>query len=70
MLLRPDPPPPSLTQPCDEGPPAPTGRDVTLDELAPVVKARDKAATACRDKHSKLADWALKASGKSTPVRP
>lgn len=70
VLLRPDPPPVSLTQPCDEGPVAPTGRDATLDELAPVVKARDKAAATCRERHGKLADWALKATGKSTPVRP
>lgn len=62
-ILRPDPPPPSLLADCEEGPALPAGLPATVSELAPVVKARDKAAAACRLRHKGLADYVRKATG-------
>lgn len=58
MLPRLDPPPPNLLVECAEGIAPPEGRDVTLAELADVVKDRERAAAVCRERHARLASWA------------
>ena len=59
VLLRPNPAPANLTEPCDEGPAPPVG-DTTLGVLVSVVKERERAAAICRLRHGKLSEWALK----------
>lgn len=49
----PDPPPPALAAPCDEGPPYPQG-DPRLADLLDVVAQREAAAADCRDRHKGL----------------
>lgn len=56
LLIRPELPPASLTQLCDEGP-LPVDGDITLTELSRIILAREKAAEECRNRFSKLVDW-------------
>lgn len=52
-VVNPDPPPASLTAPCDAGPDYPQG-DTTLGALLQVVAEREAAAAECRARHRGL----------------
>lgn len=52
-VVNPDPPPASLTSPCDAGPDYPRG-DTTLGDLLQVVAEREAAAAECRARHRAL----------------
>ncbi len=69
-VLRPEMPDQSLLADCSEGPSLPPGKAARVDDLAPVVKARDAAAAVCRLRHKALADYVRRAVGlkdQSTP---
>lgn len=53
VVVRPDPPPPELAEPCSAGPDYPDG-DVPLIEVLEVVRLREMAAADCRARHGAL----------------
>lgn len=66
VLIRPDPPLPDLTEPCDAGPSVPTTA-IRFEDLAKLVRAREKAARICAAKHKALASWAATVSSAPSP---
>lgn len=56
-ILRPDPPPADLVEPCTAGPDYPPGA-ARLGDVLEVVAAREAAAADCRARHRALSGWA------------
>lgn len=52
-VIRPDPPPPSLSAPCQSGPVIPA-TDTSLADLLQLIAGREAAAAECRARHRAL----------------